>query len=779
VADQVFLGAVFTNTDDDPIVAGDILIRDLTTDNGVSRTTDIASNLIVGVALGGADPGHQVSVATIMGQRVTMRILNGAIVARGDRLVSDNTEGHVRVDNAAPVGQVMAVATQAKGAGAGTEVEGILVAGGTGTGSSGGTLAQAYALGTVAGDQTLTLLDSKGGGVVLDATSGSFTGGNAFTVQSPAGDFVVERATGFVGINQTNPARELHAKGNNPGLRLEHDDGSTTTIVDAEYDGARFEFLDVSGANVLGYFFVANQAFYAKGGLVPSETFVASVPNTLTFPSDPAAAVGPADTARLRYNDSTGDLEVSLDGAAYVALATGAGSITGTLATDQIAFGSGANAIEGSANFTFDDNTIALTHGAATTGGLTVTGGDTAARSRVRLVDSAVSFPVDLKVHGSTYAGTNFGYPLAGQAALEATPDVSSALVIGTLSIAPVVLGVNSSPYLFLEDNGLLRLTDGRFQLENGSAIGVSAASTGAFRYDEITNKIQVSENGGGWVDLGSFVAGSGTLREGYQAGSGTLDQTLPLEDLDGGAFVIDATSGTFTGANAFVVTSSGGDFAVARATGFVGINETTPLAELHAAGVDPAIRLEHDDGSQNHVIEWQAGNFSSSFVDVTGAETLLTFNYAGPYVVLNDQVFIDGLGNAGSPALAHTVENQTGLFWEASDILGFSTAAIERLRITATGVFDFSNADSAPGGNPTSGYFVWAEGGALKGRGTSGTVVTIGPAEPHCPACGKDYMSEFDNAKYGHFAVCLSCLADEYGDKEWIVRGPSKLKAA
>jgi hypothetical protein len=39
-----------------------------------------------------------------------------------------------------------------------------------------------------------------------------------------------------------------------------------------------------------------------------------------------------------------------------------------------------------------------------------------------------------------------------------------------------------------------------------------------------------------------------------------------------------------------------------------------------------------------------------------------------------------------------------------------------------------FSNG-AAPTGNPTGGVYIWAEGGALKARGTGGTVTTIAPA--------------------------------------------------
>ena len=47
-------------------------------------------------------------------------------------------------------------------------------------------------------------------------------------------------------------------------------------------------------------------------------------------------------------------------------------------------------------------------------------------------------------------------------------------------------------------------------------------------------------------------------------------------------------------------------------------------------------------------------------------------------------------------------------------------------------------NALSVPGSNPSGGGYMYAEAGAGKWRGSSGTITTFGPVEPHCPDCGK-----------------------------------------
>lgn len=95
----------------------------------------------------------------------------------------------------------------------------------------------------------------------------------------------------------------------------------------------------------------------------------------------------------------------------------------------------------------------------------------------------------------------------------------------------------------------------------------------------------------------------------------------------------------------------------------------------------------------------------------------------------------------------------------------------------SANNVLGMGNA-TAPSSSPAGIGQLYSEAGAGKWRGSSGTVTTFGPAEPHCPTCGTDYMEEFDNKSFGYFAICLRCLATELGERPWIVRGQSRLAA-
>jgi hypothetical protein len=76
-------------------------------------------------------------------------------------------------------------------------------------------------------------------------------------------------------------------------------------------------------------------------------------------------------------------------------------------------------------------------------------------------------------------------------------------------------------------------------------------------------------------------------------------------------------------------------------------------------------------------------------------------------------------------------------------------------------GIF-IGDATTAPAGDPSGGGYMWSESGAIKWHGSSGTVTTMGAADPHCPRCKMDYVLEWTNNRYKrkHMAICWNCLA-------------------
>ena len=80
--------------------------------------------------------------------------------------------------------------------------------------------------------------------------------------------------------------------------------------------------------------------------------------------------------------------------------------------------------------------------------------------------------------------------------------------------------------------------------------------------------------------------------------------------------------------------------------------------------------------------------------------------------------------------------------------------------------VIGVANATTAPTTNPTGGGVMYAEAGAGKWRGSSGTVTTFGTADPHCPVCDRDCCVEWVNEEKGwEICVCIWCLTEAIGD--------------
>lgn len=75
-------------------------------------------------------------------------------------------------------------------------------------------------------------------------------------------------------------------------------------------------------------------------------------------------------------------------------------------------------------------------------------------------------------------------------------------------------------------------------------------------------------------------------------------------------------------------------------------------------------------------------------------------------------------------------------------------------------GVIGIDNAGTNPSTNPTGGGILYADSGALKWRGSSGTVTTVANADPHCPRCGTDVgVSQSVNDLFGEELVhCHAC---------------------
>jgi hypothetical protein len=123
------------------------------------------------------------------------------------------------------------------------------------------------------------------------------------------------------------------------------------------------------------------------------------------------------------------------------------------------------------------------------------------------------------------------------------------------------------------------------------------------------------------------------------------------------------------------------------------------------------------------------------------------------------DGANLNWLDNASRGRLLYrgiTVIEYTG---DGSGFANLSIFGVNPSFQSGQGVVFVKEAVAVPTGNPATGHYLYVESGALKGRGTSGTITTIAPAEPHCPRCGRDFAVEHSNPAMGHLAICLWCL--------------------
>jgi hypothetical protein len=103
-----------------------------------------------------------------------------------------------------------------------------------------------------------------------------------------------------------------------------------------------------------------------------------------------------------------------------------------------------------------------------------------------------------------------------------------------------------------------------------------------------------------------------------------------------------------------------------------------------------------------------------------------------GMFAVVSDTEDIMGVV-AGTPATSHMRLSYTGVVdWDfhvnSSGVLRIVAAGVERARIDSDGNLTVNNTLSAPG-TPSGGGTLYVESGALKYRGSGGTITTVAPA--------------------------------------------------
>ena len=215
--------------------------------------------------------------------------------------------------------------------------------------------------------------------------------------------------------------------------------------------------------------------------------------------------VSAANTGRIRYNDSTSKFQVSLNGAAYVDVATGAGAmaIGGTVTSGTVGsllfVGTGPALAQDNANLFWDDTNDRLGIGTATpTWALHVKAagaGVAAGKLETTATDSYTEFEY-YDSSGVFKAGIGYGNSAV------AVTHVQSKIFVHSAGPNVVFSNATASALEFgMTNTGVFIMLNG------GQAAAVSAASTTRLRHQGVSQKFQISQNGGGYFDAATYAA--------------------------------------------------------------------------------------------------------------------------------------------------------------------------------------------------------------------------------------------------------------------------------
>jgi hypothetical protein len=223
--------------------------------------------------------------------------------------------------------------------------------------------------------------------------------------------------------------------------------------------------------------------------------------------------------------------------------------------------------------------------------------------------------------------------------------------------------------------------------------------------------------------------------------------------DATGAVFTIAAQSesnGTTTGGELRLKSGSG-----TSANGDVVIYQGS--TDIFRVTEDDTIRFESDINAP--VIEQDDNSVNSKGYDFTikaqtttlgsgegGDLKLRAGNGSTGANVSGGNVYIYGGSSTGSGTIGNIGLHNSPSSWQSGEQILF-----------------MADSTTAPTGDPTSGGFMYSDSGAGKWRGSSGTVTTFGPADPHCPNCGRDYALEWQNDKREErLAICMWCLMEQ-----------------
>ena len=196
-----------------------------------------------------------------------------------------------------------------------------------------------------------------------------------------------------------------------------------------------------------------------------------------------------------------------------------------------------------------------------------------------------------------------------------------------------------------------------KIDFNDGAVAAISAAGTGAFRYNQGTLRFEQSINGNAWVAFGG--GGSSTLATAYTTGASQTDSTLLLDATRLGVRIRD---------NAIPIT--GALFLVQNSLATINYLSTTPLATTFAGDILPS-------GNGTRTLGSAASQFAGLFSPVVQSAT----------VTLKSTAF------DGSNAVAASVDTTTTWANSTAKLLALRTNGVEKAYFDFDGSLSISSA--------------------------------------------------------------------------------------
>lgn len=317
------------------------------------------------------------------------------------------------------------------------------------------------------------------------------------------------------------------------------------------------------------------------------------------------------------------------------------------------------------------------------------------------------------------------------------------------------------------------------------SGEGRMSQNTGIYyRNDTNDGNIRAVYLAGNELSIGSSLAGGTATTRIYSTSTvETHGDTLTFVDSTGGDTRANITGSSVQLYKPLRLIDSGGDHSYVFTPSDLAADRNVTLPLL--TGTDTFVFQSHTQTLANKTFS-DAVSIGTGTLATTGTGLRL-----GGTAATNRIVWHDGTADR---ALLITETGGNGVqFGSTSHVVGYYGSSVtvgamssalflygggaERLRVEASGVSLVGgagsygsgdkvafvlNAATNPSTNPTGGGILYADAGAGKWRGSGGTVTTFGPADPHCPTCGRDFAVEHQNDELGeHLALCLPCLVD------------------